>query len=108
MSIDPRAHGYTAATPSAHSPSHGFDSGPRIRHHSPPGTRQPLADRIERLQLRARVVALEYALAESERQRQAIIDQYELLLETDDESTVSESDDGLLARVCQASVTLGR
>ncbi|WP_255192839.1 hypothetical protein [Natronobeatus ordinarius] len=40
-----------------------------------------LPDRVERLQLQARIAALERSLAESERRRQAIVDQYELVLD---------------------------
>lgn len=79
---------------------------------TPPRTDpQPaLADRVERTQLRAQVAALERSLAESERRRQAIVDQYELILDdradgahepTDDhDPRESESDaDGPVARL---------
>lgn len=49
---------------------------------APPVTEPPtdLADQLERARLRMRVAALERSLAESERRRQAIVDQYELIL----------------------------
>ncbi len=75
-----------------------------------PSARSPLADRIERAHLRARIAALERSLDESERRRQAVVDQYELALEAGDDppAETDASDDGLTARVRRLCSTLGR
>lgn len=48
------------------------------------GSGTDLEDRIERARLRVRVAALERSLAEQERRRRAIVDQYETILERRD------------------------
>ena len=51
-----------------------------------------LPGRVERVQLQARIAALEHSLAESERRRQAVVDQYELVLDERDREAPSSSE----------------
>lgn len=106
MSVDPRSTDH-ATTASIRSRNCGFDAGSRTGH-EPSGGRPPLADRIEHLQLRLRVAALERALAESTRRRQAIIDQYERRLEAATTPSCECSDDGVWAYVRAISTPFGR
>lgn len=65
----------------------------------PPDEPLPLAYRIERQRLRARVRALERELAVRERRRAAIVEQYERLLEeraADDVDNDGQEDDGAM------------
>ncbi len=55
------------------------------------GSQPALADHIEHTRLRVQVAALERSLVESERRRQAIVDQYELALDAREESAPDES-----------------
>lgn len=79
-------------------------TGSASRHTTPIADRTTgLPERVERTQLQARVAALERSLAESERRRQALVDQYELVLdERDHEAPSSESrtdPDGAIGRL---------
>ncbi|WP_254766433.1 hypothetical protein [Salinilacihabitans rarus] len=57
------------------------DSSPSAPRTAGPDDRPTVDGRLERARLRVQVAALERALAESERRRQAVVDQYELVLD---------------------------
>ncbi|MFC6766844.1 hypothetical protein [Natrinema soli] len=71
------------------------DGHPLQRPSPDSGRREPpLAYKIERARLHARIAALEQMVETSERRRQAVIDQYEHLLadRSDDETATHESE----------------
>ncbi|WP_226040065.1 hypothetical protein [Natrinema sp. DC36] len=100
---------------SAERTEHRYPNGPAVSDHrdgrplqrpSPDSDRRepPLAYKIERARLRARIAALEQLVETSERRRQTVIDQYEQLLadRADDKTATRESESqsrSLLARL---------
>ncbi|MDF9748349.1 hypothetical protein [Natrinema salsiterrestre] len=78
----PRSHAIPASNDSTTDPLGRLDVTPERR-------ALPLSYRIERLQLLARIAALERAVETSENRRQAVIDRYERLLADRDETTES-------------------
>ena len=90
-----------------HASEPGARASDRTTHGHTPHTGSTSSNRPEHDHCHERIAALERSLEESERRRQAIIDQYERILEDRDDTSTDGTDDGPLTRVRKLRARFG-